>query len=410
MRVEQVFITPLTSVDTYGSEVEVSRFVKIDGLSKIKRSIDSTDYSLGVYVFDDLRLKCENSLGTFNEDDSRSIFPFTRDKAKVRVVAQEVDESVFPAVVTVETQFDGLINDETTRQNITDDVVTMAVLSKDSVFRTTQVPAGSITAGTTAKNALFSILSLPAITTLLTVSLANINPDLNFLIDTPSELDNLTVKEALDLIISASNSVLLLQSDAIIIKNRDSTQAEVDALQLKGRGEITGNTNIISISGYNSGKQRQFNSVRLNDGAAIAEDAGSIAEYGLRQIEFDFPMITNTATLGLIAANIENEFRFPKIELILRVPTSIASGHDLLDLVSVDAPWFKKPLPGNFLPIYGVAVYGDAQTPYPEIQGSVQVKSNIKFKIIAIQDDPKTFITVLKLRQTGKLFNDGEFA
>ena len=54
MRVEQVFITPLASADVYGSEVEVSEYVKIDGLSKIKRSIDSTDYSIGVYRFDDL--------------------------------------------------------------------------------------------------------------------------------------------------------------------------------------------------------------------------------------------------------------------------------------------------------------------------------------------------------------------
>lgn len=406
MRVEQVFITPLIKEDTYGPEVEVSDYVKIDGLSKIKRSIDSTDYSLGVYRFNDLRLKCENALGTFNENDSRSIFPFTRDKAKVRITALKIDSD--DLTTTTELQFEGLINDEATRQNITNDVITMIALSKDSIFRTTQVQAGIITAGTLASAAILSILSQPSIFNLLTIDVANINPELDFLIDNPSTLDNLEVKEALDLLLIASSSVLLIKNDVVFVQGRENAPGG-DILELRGRGEITNNANIISISEYNTGKQRQFNSVRLNNGAVVIEDTNSVSEYGLRQIEFDFPMINDTDTLNSIATNIAEEFRYPKIELKLRVPTNIVEDFDLLDLARVDAPWLKKPLPGNFLPIYGVAVYGDAVTPYPEIQGSVQILNKLKFKIISIEDDPKSFITSLKIRQTGKLFNDGVF-
>lgn len=408
MRVEQVFITPLIGVDIYGDEVEVSDYVKIDGLSKIKRSIDSTDYSIGVYRFNDLKLKCDNSRGVFNENDSRSIFPFTRDKAKVRVVALEIDNSVFPAVTTAETQFDGLINDEATRQNITTDVVSITALSKDSVFRTTPVQAGIVSVGTPAKDALFSILSQPEIRAILTVLEVNINPEFNFIIDDPEELDSLEVNKALDLILAASSSVLLIENDTVYVQGRENTSGD-PPLELRGRGEISNNANIISISEYNSGKQRQFNGVVLNDGAVIIEDTASISQYGLRQIEFDFPIVNNIQTLEAIGESIADEFRFPKIELKLRVPTNISSGAELLDLVRVDAPWLRKPLPGDFLPIVGVAVLGDAETPLPEILGSVQVLSKIKFKIISIEDNPKTFITILKLRQTGKLFNDGVY-
>ncbi len=410
-RVERVFITPLIQDDIYGTEIEVSDFVKIDGLSKIKRSIDSTDYSLGVYRFNDLRLKCENALGTFNENDSRSIFSFTRDKAIVRVVVLKIEEIAPNEFVTIaETQFEGLINDEATRQNLTNDVITFVALSKDSVFRTTQVPAGIITAGTLASAAMLSILSQPSITNILTIDESNINPEFDFVIDTPESLDNLEVKEALDLLLFASSSVLLLESDTVIIHGREKPGvSEDDALLLRGRGEISNNANIISISSYNTGKQRQFNSVRLNEVVTVSDD-DSVFVFGLRQIEFDLPMVNNTVTLQGIAENIAEEFRIPKIELKLRIPTEELDGKDLLDLVRVDAPWLKKPLPGNFLPIYGVATYNDSITPYPEIQGSVQILNNIKFKIISIEDDPKTFITTLKLRQSGKNTNDGVFA
>lgn len=406
MRVEQVFMTPLIKENTYGNEVEVSDFVKINGLSKIKRSIDATDYSLGVYRFNDLRLKCENALGTFNENDSRSIFPFTRDKAKVRVVALKINPDDFTTVT--ELQFEGIINDESTRQNITNDIITMVALSKDSVFRTTQVPPGLVTTGTSARNAIFSILSQSSITTLLTVSLVNINPEFDFIIDTPSALDNLEVKEALDMILVAASSVLLIKSDVVLVQAREN-EVEGVTLGLKGRGEITNNANISSISEYNSGKQRQFNSIRLNDGAVVVEDTNSVLEYGLRKIDFDFPLVNDLTTLRSIGEVIAGEFKLPKIELKLKVPTEVSKGFDLLDLAQVDAPWLKKPLPGNFLPIYGTATYGDTETPYPEIFGSVQVSPYTKFKIISIEDDPKNFITTLKLRQFGKEFNDGYF-
>lgn len=408
MRIEKVYMTPLVDADTYGSEIDVSDYVRIDGIAKIKRSIDSTDYSIGVYRFGDLRLNCENSRGIFNENDYRSIFPFSRDKTKVRVVVLKINPETLATVT--KTQFEGIINDDATRQNITDDVIRLTALSKDSVFRTTQVSAGIVTSGMSVKNALFVILSQPSISNLLTVDTANINPVLNYAIDTPSKLDNLKVQEALDLLMVSSGSILFLESDTIYIQGREKPdEDEAEALQLRGRGNLSNNSNIISVSEYNSGRQRQFNSIRLNDGAVVVEDSASVSEYGTRQIEFDFPFVTSPATLRTIGAAMAEEFRYQKIELKLRVPTEVSENYDLLDLARVDAPLLKKPKPNNFLPIYGAAVYGDPVTPYPDVFGSVSIHPNIKFKIIEIEDDPRSFITTLKLRQYGKFTNDGYF-
>lgn len=404
MRVEQVFITPLEDNEVYGAEQDVSEYVKIDGLSKIKQSIDSTDYSIGVYRFSDVKLKCVNSRGTFNENDSRSIFPFVRDKAKVRIQALKINPDDFSIQTVI--QFEGLINDEMTRQNLLDDTISITVYSKDSILRTTQVQAGIIAPGSTAKNALLAILSQPDITKVLTIDSANINPFYDFIIDTPSALDNLKVEEALRLILQASGSALLLVNDEIIVQERENTESSPPILELKGRGEITGNSNIISISEYNNGKQRQFNSVRLNDGAITVRDADSIAEYGLRQIEFDFPMVNETSTLTEIGENTAEEFRYPKIELKVNIAAETAEGRGLLDLVEIDAPWLKKPS-GDFMPVCGTAVCGDSATPLPDIFGSLQIQPNIRFKIIAIENNSKNFTAMFKLRQIGRAINGG---
>ena len=256
---------------------------------------------------------------------------------------------------------------------------------------------------------MFTILSQPNITALLTVDIANINPGLDFVIDAPEELDNLEVKEALDLILIASGSVLILDGDTVIIRDRNKDNLEENALQLRGRGEISNNANIIKLSDYNNGKQRQFNSIYLNDGLVTIEDNPAILEYGLRQIKFDFPMVRDIDTLGDIGESIADEFRYPKIELKAEVPAEVAEDSELLDLVSVDAPFLKKPIQSKFFPVYGVSTYGDSMTPYPGIFGSVGIDKSVKFKIISIEKRLKNFTTILKLRQFGKFRNDGVF-
>ena len=94
----------------------------------------------------------------------------------------------------------------------------------------------------------------------------------------------------------------------------------------------------------------------------------------------------------------------------IELPTSIAKGLDLLDLVSVNWPFRVTPYSaGKMLPVIGTAVIGNTAYPLPRKVGSLSVLPNVAFKIIEIDQDPNTFTTILKLRQIGTTQSDGYF-
>lgn len=405
MKVIKVYISPLTGLDSYGSEVDVSDYVDTNGISKIKRSIDSTDYSLGIYRMSDINVRARNDFGTFNENDSRSIFPYIRDRAKVRIEALQIDGI---NNTTTTTKFEGIINDEATRLDHDKGMISFKVLSKNSLFRTVGIPAGRVVASKTIKQAIFRILNQNEILALLTIDIDNINPDYDFVIDDGSFFGDMEVQEALNLLMLASNSVLTIANDIVYVYSRNSGSGST--LELTGDGSLTGITNIISIQNYNNGKHRQFNSVIVNgsSNSMTADDDGHINDYGLRQISIDLGFVNNTDTLMAIATNILEEFRFPKIELEVMVPTSEIGNHLLLGPVSIDNPWIRIPA-GDYMPVLGQAVLGASATPLPNILGSFQILDNIKFKSIEIEDNLQTFETKLKLRQFGFTSDDGYF-
>lgn len=405
MRVEQVFITPVIRPNGYGDEVDVSNFITFDGVSKIKRSIDSTDYSVGVFKFNSLRLKGENGKGLFNENDSRSIFQAGRNLSKVRVVVSDINTST--QTITNIVQFRGLVNEDGTRINISNNDVTLVALSNDSILRTTQVQIDSILDGFDVKTALLSILNQKTITDVLNIQESNINPDYNFIIGDGVSFWEKSVSESVNTLLLSSNSSLIIdESNNVIISSRSSNLKP--PLVLKGLGSQQGDSNINSISLYNSGRQRQFNSVLLNN-SLIAQDDSHVSEYGLKQKKFEFNYITNMLTLQEIGDRFVNEFKFPKIELKMIVPSPVVSGSALLDPVRVDAPWLRKRAKDKFFPVTQVATIGDDLTPLPLVSGSVQIDKNVKFKIISIEENTKLFTTVLKLRQDGTSSNDGQF-
>jgi hypothetical protein len=393
----RVYVTPRTGTTTFGTEVEVTDRVEVNGLREIVRSIDASDYDVGVYVFNDVDLDCDNSDGYFSDEtDSRSLFQFSRDLAKVRVVYY--DQGVASAT------FRGLINDEGTRNDLRNDRITFRVLGRDSAIRKTKVIPGAVTSGTAIRNAIFGILNRDEITSILDVQLANINPDQNGTVDDGTKLDNKSTRTVLNELLLASNSVMIItEDDEVIVKSRvhDSVKAP---LELFGKGDLQGRENIISISEYNTGLHRLFNAVKLN--TVEVSDNDSLVAYGARKKEVSFEWMTDTTNTTTLANRILREWKTKKIEFTVQVKTSIAKGYDLLDRVSVDYPLVRYPT-GARLPICGVAVCGNADTPLPKIRGSIVIDPSVGFKIIEIRENPRDFITTLKLRQVGVSETDG---
>lgn len=395
-----VYFTPLIRNQTYGTEVDVSDRVLIQGISSIKKSIDDTNYDIGIYTFGDITLRCINADGLFNEDDYRSMFITSRDLTQVRVVFTDSDGD------TVE--FRGLINDEATRVNLENDEINFKVLALDSALRTTKVPAGSVANNETVSSAIFSVLNQSRITSVLTLSEANINPDLDVEIDDGSAFENRTVKDAINELLLISNSVFLIDSsNNIIVKSRgeDTTKS---VLNLFGKNDIFGRENIIRIGEYNNGRHRMFNSVKVNN--TEESNTGFESDFGTRQKSFNVNSITTTSKETTIAERLVDEFKTPKIELEVTIPTTLGKDVDLLDRVSINYPLRLESDSGMFLPVYGITQYGSTDEPYPTQIGSLSINQNIAFKVISIKHNPRQFETTLKLRQSGTNTNDGVYS
>lgn len=400
----RVFITPLATSNDYGDQIEISDLVSVDGIQKIRRSIDSGDYQIGVYTYGDINLKAFNINGYFNtSDDHRSIFEATRDRAKIEIQFIEIDSL---GEETAKITFRGLVNEEATRVDARNDIINFRILSEDSVIRNDKVAAGAIAAGNTVKTAILSILDVPRITKILTIDGANINPNLNTILDVGSVYDNEPKKRVLDELLLISNSAMLIRDSTVYIQSREES-TDIDPLNLYGPHDEHKRENILDLTKYNTGFHRVFSSVKVN--TQEKNSAGIVEDLGTRQKEIEIESITDASKSATIAQRLLDEFKAPKIEINVKVATRLVKDYDLLDRVSINWPLRAKPRPGNFLPVIGVTKIGDATDPLPDTFGSLEISPNIAFKIIEIDENPKTFESILKLRQVGTELFDGMF-
>lgn len=399
----RVLITPLVSEGVYGTTIDVTEDIDMTDLiksfSNVRQEIDNGDYDIGIFTFGNLTMNAINFKKKFSDHtEALSIFPFTRDRAKVLIQYRDKDANEI-------TRFKGLINEDATRMDIKRDIVRFKVLSQDSIFRQVNVPSGAIVAGDLFSTVIKKILNVPAITDVLTFSAANINVNLDIAIDDGEVFSDTVVKDSLDQLLLASNSILFIDSnDNIIVKERSEN---VPLFALFGNGDAHGRENILSIKNFNNGLHRVFNSVKVGD-VEVTTDTAWVSESGFRQKTLSFDFITTGSKEKQIADRISNHFRVPKMELDLVVKTEAVKQIRLLDLVRVAFDYQATPdQEDDRLPMYGVAKYGDVN--YANTSGSFRITQNISWKVYGISENAKNFTTTLKLRQTGTETHDGYF-
>ncbi len=403
----QVLMTPLVAKDEYGTEVDVTKDVEIDdyvkdsGISTIKGEIDNGDFDFGVFVFDSINLTCFNFDGKFSGiNDSRSMFKYSRDKAKITINYFNGESN------TPDSSFRGLIDDRATKLNFGRNEIKFKILSNDSIINRVKVPAGSITNGILISEAIKTLLQLTDIVAVLNYNDSDINVLNDYTIDDGTFFDNLLVKKALDQLLAASNSVFVVEKDTdnMIVRSRTANSGTIK--NFYGHGDLFGRENIIDIQNYNNGLQRAFNTINI--GVQSSSNAGFIDLYGdnPKTVQFDF--ITNPITQKQITEDLLDYWKAPKIELEIETKTSEVRELDFFDLVSIDFPYRVKPYKDEKLPLYGVAKYGEAV--YPYIFGNLKIKPNVAFKVIGKKENPKDFLTRIKLRQIGTEIDDGFFS
>jgi hypothetical protein len=398
----QVLFTVLIDADTYGSTVDVTQDVDITDsirdISSITNEIDNGDYDIGVFTFGAITLTAKNHERKFSPaEDWRSIFPYKRDKTKVHIkFFDKAGNSVF--------SFRGLINDDATRAEITGNDVKFKVLSLDSILRQVQVTGGQVSSGMLFSEAIKSILNVPEITTVINYSASDVNVDLDLAIDDGDYFTDSSSKDALHELLLASNSILYIdKSDNLYVKPRTES---ANIFYFYGRHDPYGRENITKISSYNTGVQRAFSSIKINE--TVKTSAAYVDLYGFRQKEITLSFITNTVTEALIGDNILLQFQSPKEELEIEVRTEDSDSIELLDLVSVSMPYRLSPPEGlEKVSQYGVAQYGTDK--YNRTYGSYRIDPTVKWKVIGITENPKKFTRTLKLRVSGVTFGDGVF-
>lgn len=401
----RVYIQPKINATTYGTEIEVSDLIAASS-SSITRSVDSQDFDIGIYSLSEMDVVADNSSGYFNDQtDTRSLFTFSRDLAKVRMTFYNNG---------VETSsFRGLISDDATSNDLETNLITLKVLSRDSIFNRVNIPAGLISSGTTAKNALISVLSISSIAAILNVVIGNINPaNPSITVDDGTQLDNQPAKSVVEQLLFAMNSLITIDNtDTVYVKDRTEDTAH-SVLYLYGRYSSKGSENISRLQGFNTGLQRLFNSVAIlnTNGGVLAEahNQTSVDTYGTRQKQLQFSWVTNSTNAQNIVNSIRDTFAFPKYECQVTVPIDVTAGIDLLKRVSVDFPLQVTPQPGKRLPIIGITQIGDANFPLPIVSGALSLTPNIGWKVIEMIEDTAAWTTQLKLRQIGTTLQDGQ--
>lgn len=394
----KVLITPLESRNVYGTEIDVtadidiSEFVTEKGIGKIKNEIDNGDYEFGIFTFSDITLNMVNYSGKFNDEfSSYSIFKFKRDLAKVKIQFIKTDSS---AVIN----FEGIINDEATRQDNKKGIVKFKVLSFSSIFRKVKVAAGVITNGVSFSSAIKTILNDPDITSLLTFDPSKITVGLDLTVDDGSKLDDRTTQNALNDLLLVSSSILFIDdTQTIIVTTRTDTSEAVTHSYFAG-DDVLGREDVLSIKNFNNGLHRLFNGIIIN--GSITEDPISANRNGVRQKSLTFDFITNSTNFITIGNSILDDFKNPRFEMELKVRTEDSLTVKILDLVTIGFTSVIAPAEGKTVfPLYGVSKYGSDN--YPLVNNPLPIRNNELFRVIGIFEDPKNFTTVLKLRGTG---------
>lgn len=387
--------------NTLNTEVDITKFVKEPGISKLKKSVDTNDFNIGFFKETNITLVCDNSENRFM--DSRGFFKNgVIDGSVIRVVAGYVD----PEDETVETEvaFEGVIEGKGTVGNSKKEERRFMVLSFSSVIRKLQSKSGAAVSGQTFQNAFSNLLNVQEVLRYLTIDIANINPKVNLTIDEGSFFIGKSLQESIDALILASNSIMVIRDNAVHIIPRDENPT-VD-FEYFGKGSNTP-ANVMDISGQTDGDRRLITSVLVqNQPQPFNASTFVIDRYGFRQKELDLGFMTDPAKIETIALNIIDEFQIPKPELFIRSPY-IGNQLDIMSLATIDNRGYNLDVdPSRYSRNFK---YSSGAT-YVIKRGGLRYSDKIGWKVLSIEHDFNKFTTTVGLRQKGNEIGDNLIA
>ena len=401
----KVYITPFLADGTYGTEIDITKYV--ESMGSIGIDTDSSEYQIGVFRNSSVKLALNNREGMFSDISIyQSIFRYKRADSKVRITYLEDDDLPYCGTAICGlarlcdeiTVYRGLLNDESLTEEAGREVVEFIVLGYESLFARVTVPFSSIAAGDTVSEILLAILDQTEITDLLTVDIANIDPSLDSITDSVADMETKTGKDIIDKLLLLSNSVLYILGTTVYVKPR--TAGVSVAYTFFGQSATDGAENIVNVRNITNGKNRIFNYFAWRDSSSVFQSSPSVGLHGIRKKEIDSPFFTNGAKQLAILEELVTEFRFPKQELELSTPINFeVVALNLLDRIAIDYPTVY--VPGEFdLPVCGIAICGDpVSATLPRALWSLQIPNSRRYKIIKKTLDFKSMVASFKMRE-----------
>lgn len=401
----RVYIKPFDDDGNYQADyIEVTKDVVDDSISAISVNSDLSDFNVGVIRNNQLKLSILNTSGKYSEVGTVStIFKTKRAGSLVKITFDFADadyQTDTGAYITDQVfltderdVFIGLLTEDDFIFDVNEQVLSFSALGRESIFNQIEVPIASLSNGDTVSAAIYDILNQSLVTDIMTLNLANINPDNDLVLDTVADLEGLTGREALNKLLLHSNSVLYIENNSIIVSGRTaSTDVEYNFYNDTSPNGIE---NIERIGQISTGVRRIINYAKWSGTTVIRRATTSISLYGVRKREIGFSAITTEATRESSLDAIINEFADPKQEFDLTTKMNFDTiALKLFDRVSIDYP--NQIISTENLPYYGVAEYGTAQ--YPTELTSFTILPEDHYKIISKSLNLKNETVKLKLR------------
>lgn len=397
------YINPFDDSGNYTGWVDVSADVKLDSIGSFTSSLDGSDFDVGIFTFGNITININNASGKYSDvDDIRSIFRYRRGGSKVKITWQKGDNDAVCNFSTCGEIYpyyelnvvEGLLNDEslTTDLRLADN--SFKLLSYASIFDSVEAPYSSLTNGDTVLEILTVLLAESDITKTITIDSANINPNLNAVIDDVSGYEDSSVKDIIDDMLLISNSVLYFEEDTLFIGPRTPTTTVQQTFY--GQASKLGIEDMQKVDKIRSGLSRTFNLWKWEDTTLSARSQTSIDDHGLRINDLNIDAITNNTTRQAILNSYSGEFFEPKREFKFTTTLDVENRNNL-DRVNFDYPTPYYTTEGVEIPLYTKAVYGVSKYPFGEY--SLELGVLEFFKVISIGIDLKKGLITYGVRE-----------
>ena len=342
-----------------------------------------------------------NEHGRYSDVDvCQSIFKYKRSDSLIKITwSPNINEQYVAGtsfMIDDEIIFEGLLNDEGTDLDIKSQEIKFQCFGYESILDKIEVPFSSISIGDTLEEILFTCLNQSLLTEHILVDALNISVPVNSSSDIIEDLENMTVREAVNEILIIANAVLYINNGIMYVTSREESNDLMYTFY--GQASNDGIENVNNLSNIKRGQNRIFNLWTWAETNEASRQSSSIDKYGIRKKEMSSVLITNSTKITNSLDALRDEFGLPKKELDLE--TGIKTERfslNLLDKINIDYPTVFIPADENQLPLWGKVNWGEFK--WPIGQWSLTIPTTTFWKIIGIKFKIKDNKIILKVRE-----------